>query len=44
MCEQRVDEEPPLIPARTGEDIREQIIVTIVGVADGRTGVAGTVA
>jgi phenylpyruvate tautomerase PptA (4-oxalocrotonate tautomerase family) len=27
-----------------GEDIREQIIVTIVGVPDGRTGVAGTVA
>jgi phenylpyruvate tautomerase PptA (4-oxalocrotonate tautomerase family) len=27
-----------------GEDIRKQIIVTIVGVPDGRTGVAGTVA
>jgi len=27
-----------------GEDVREQIIVTIVGVPDGRTGVAGTVA
>jgi len=27
-----------------GEDIRKQIIVTIVGVPDGRTGVSGTVA
>lgn len=27
-----------------GEDIRKQTIVTIVGVPDGRTGVAGTVA
>ncbi|MBO3681315.1 hypothetical protein [Streptomyces sp. NEAU-YJ-81] len=27
-----------------GEDIREQVIVTIVGVPEGRTGVAGTVA
>ncbi|MFE2943527.1 hypothetical protein ACFXKG_31415 [Streptomyces sp. NPDC059255] len=27
-----------------GEDIRQQIIVTIVGVPDGRTGVAGAVA
>ncbi|MFI1165957.1 hypothetical protein ACH4UM_20630 [Streptomyces sp. NPDC020801] len=25
-----------------GEDIRRQIIVTLVGVADGHTGVAGT--
>ncbi|MCQ4211681.1 MULTISPECIES: hypothetical protein [Streptomyces] len=27
-----------------GEDIRKQVIVTVVGVPDGRTGVAGTVA
>ncbi|WP_031035570.1 hypothetical protein [Streptomyces sp. NRRL F-5650] len=27
-----------------GEDIRKEVIVTIVGVPDGRTGIAGTVA
>ncbi|MDX2681132.1 hypothetical protein [Streptomyces soliscabiei] len=32
------------VAAVLGEDIREQTIVSVVGVPDGRTGVAGAVA